>query len=98
MAILAFVRAISPKETSICQDLFNNYGKLNKPNTKNLQLTYKEISDIQQVLEELSNQNILIIQDGCIVEFYKDRAWNLVINQIFFKDRRTGKRNATTCK
>jgi len=56
--------------------------------------TRKERSDIQQVLEELSKQKVVSFQDGRIIEFDRDHAWDLVTKQIFFKDRRSGNRNA----
>lgn len=55
--------------------------------------TRKEPGEIQQVLQELSNEEILHIQDGRIVEFYENRAWKLVNSQIFPPDRRSGKRD-----
>ena len=54
--------------------------------------TRKEAGEIQQVLKDLSKQGILRIQDGRIVEFSKDRAWDLVNHQIFFPDRRSSVR------
>jgi CRP/FNR family cyclic AMP-dependent transcriptional regulator len=55
--------------------------------------TRKERGEIQQVLNELGNHGILNIRDGRIVEFLKDRAWDMVTRQIFFQERRTEERN-----
>jgi hypothetical protein len=54
--------------------------------------TRKEPFEIQQVLNDLSGQEILRIEDGRIVEFSLDRAWDLIRNQIFFQERRSEKR------
>jgi membrane protein len=54
--------------------------------------TRKEPDDIQQVLKDLSDQGVLRIQDGHIVEFFKDRAWDLINRQIFFPERRSAVR------
>ena len=54
--------------------------------------TRKEPFEIQQVLNDLSDQEILRIENGRIVEFSLDRAWDLIRNQIFFQERRSEKR------
>jgi membrane protein len=56
--------------------------------------TRKEQGEIQQVLNELGNHGILNIRDGRIVEFLKDRAWDMVTRQVFFRERRTEERNS----
>jgi CRP-like cAMP-binding protein len=54
--------------------------------------TRKEPFEIQQVLNDLNDQGILRIENGRIVEFSPDRAWNLVRSRIFFQERRSEKR------
>jgi membrane protein len=55
--------------------------------------TRKEPDEIQSVLKDLSDQGVLYIQDDRIVKFFKDRAWDLVHDQIFFRERRSAKRD-----
>jgi membrane protein len=60
--------------------------------------TRKERNEIQQVLEELHEQKVLKLQNGRIVEFYKDLAWDRVTSRIFSQDRRSVKRRIDTGK
>jgi membrane protein len=56
--------------------------------------TRKEKGEIQQVIEELDEQRVLRLSGGRIIEFSKDRAWDMVVGKIFFPDRRSAKRQA----
>jgi len=54
--------------------------------------TRKEPFEIQQVMNDLEMQNILRVEQGHVFEFYPDRAWELIRNQVFFPERRSKQR------
>ncbi len=54
--------------------------------------TRKEPGEIQQVLKELSDQHIITIHDGNVMEFRKELVWDLLNKEIFFSERRAERR------
>ncbi|HVO65874.1 MAG TPA: YhjD/YihY/BrkB family envelope integrity protein [Syntrophales bacterium] len=54
--------------------------------------TRKDPFEIQQVLWDLRNQGVIDIKDGRVSDFNKERAWELLNEQVFFPDRRLVKR------
>jgi len=54
--------------------------------------TRKEPGEILHVLEDLSNKGVLTMHEGRVTDFFRERAWMLVTNQIFFPERRSTKR------
>jgi membrane protein len=54
--------------------------------------TRKEPVEIQQVLWELRDQGVITIRDERISDFSKERAWELLNDQVFFSERRLERR------
>jgi hypothetical protein len=54
--------------------------------------TRKEPVEIQQVLWDLRDQGAITIRDGLVSDFSKDRAWELLNEQVFFSERRIERR------
>jgi hypothetical protein len=54
--------------------------------------TRKEPVELQQVLWELRDQGVITIRDGHISDFSKERAWELLNDQVFFSERRIERR------
>jgi len=54
--------------------------------------TRKEAVEIQQVLWELRDQGVITIRDGHISYFGRERAWELLNDQVFFSERRLERR------
>jgi membrane protein len=52
----------------------------------------KEPVEIQQVLWDLRNQGVVAIRDGRVSDFSKERAWELLNDQVFFSERRMERR------
>ncbi len=54
--------------------------------------TRKEPVEIQQVLWDLRDQGVVAIEDGHVSDFSKERAWELLNDQVFFSERRLERR------
>ncbi len=54
--------------------------------------TRKELVEIQHVLWELRDQGVITTRDGHVSDFSKERAWDLLNDQIFFSERRLERR------
>jgi CRP-like cAMP-binding protein len=52
----------------------------------------KEPIEIQQVLWDLRDQGVITILDGHVSDFSKERAWELLNEQVFFSERRIERR------
>ncbi len=55
--------------------------------------TRKEPVEIQQLIRDLRDQRVISIREGHIYEFSKERAWELLNNQVFSPERRSEKRD-----
>jgi membrane protein len=54
--------------------------------------TRKEPIEIQQILWDLRDQGVITILDGHVSDFSKERAWELLNEQVFFSERRIERR------
>jgi membrane protein len=54
--------------------------------------TRKESGEIQQVLWDIRDHGVITIIDGKISAFSKERAWDLLNEQVFFSERRLERR------
>ena len=54
--------------------------------------TRKDPFEIQQVLWNLRDQGVIVISDGKVTEFSRERAWELLNEKFFFTERRAARR------
>jgi len=52
----------------------------------------KELVEIQQVLWDLRDHGVITTRDGHVSDFSKERAWELLNDQVFFSERRLERR------
>jgi len=63
------------------------YGQNEDPLDDMAKCTGKEREEVQEAIKDLADLGVLRLRDGHIVEFFKDRAWDLMKNQAFLQEK-----------